>query len=920
MASMPVQSKAGLVSTTILSTKLYVPPTRPNTIRRPHLIERLNEGTRRELTLIAAPAGFGKTTLLSEWAAGSEGPVAWLSLDEADSEPTRFLAYVVAALQRIDASVGRGVLGLLESPQPPPTESILTALLNEVTTTAVSVTLVLDDYHVIDSRSIDAALAFLLSHLPSQIRLVVSTREDPRLPLARLRAQGQLTELRSAELRFTSTEAAEFLNRGMGLNLTAEDIASLENRTEGWIAGLQMVALSLQGRSDTGAFIRAFTGSHRFVLDYLVEEVLQRQPEHIQNFLLHTAILEQLSGPLCDAVAQRSDSRAVLAALERRNLFVASLDDNRRWYRYHPLFADALQARLMEAQPDQISGLHRRASAWYEQNGLQSGAISHALAGRDFERAAGLIELAWPETEEGLRATAWLRWVQALPNDLVRARPVLSVWYAYALLASGAMEVAEARLTDAERWLEPADHLETKSSTEMVVADEEQFRSLPATIAIGRAYHAQALGDAPSTVKYAQRALDLLPDGDPLRRGQATALLGLTSWADGELETADRVFADYTSQLRAVGNLPDAISTTFVLSEVRMALGRLRKAFNTLERFIQFLMERAEPMPPEAADLYRGLAELNRERGDLEPAADHLLRATQLGEHTGLFDWHHRRYVTQARIKQTLGELEAALGLLDEAERLFVRSPLPDVRPVAALKARIWIAQGRFTEALKWARERGLSTDDAPSYLREFEQLTLARALVAQHRSERRLASISEALGLLERLLPAAESGRRKGSVIEILVLQALAHQARGSTAPAQMALKRALRLAEPEGFVRLFLDEGAPMARLLHEAAARATVPHYTQRLLTALRLAGPAQNRQPDAQSASAQLLSDRELEVLHQIAEGLTNREIADRLYLSVYTVKAHARNIYEKLEANNRTQAVAKARELGVLPRV
>jgi LuxR family maltose regulon positive regulatory protein len=923
LVSMRRSRRWGLVSTTILSTKLYVPRPRPSTIRRPHLIERLNEGTRRELTLIAAPAGFGKTTLVSEWAAVSERPVAWLSLDEGDGEPTRFLAYVVAALQTIDPSIGRRVLGLLNAPQPPPTESILTALLNEVTTTSDSVALVLDDYHVIDSRPIDAALGFLLNHLPSRIRLVVSTREDPRLPLARLRAQDKLTELRSGELRFSFTEAAEFLNQGMGLNLAAEEIAALENRTEGWIAGLQMVALSLEGRSDTDAFVHAFTGSHRFVMDYLVEEVLQRQPEDIHSFLLHTAILDRLSGSLCDAVAQRDDGRAILAALERNNLFVASLDDNRQWYRYHHLFAEALQARLMEAQPDQISGLHRRASAWYEQNGLPSGAISHALAGRDFERAASLIELAWPEAEEGSRPTTWLRWVQALPDDLVRARPVLSVWYAYALLENGRMELAEAKLRDAERWLEPVAHLREgfrTPSAEMVVADEEQFRLLPATIAIGRAYHAQALGDAPGTVKYAQRALELLSDGDPLRRGQGSALLGLASWASGDLETADRVFTDYTSQLQTASNLPDAISTTFVLSEVRMALGRLREAFSTLEQFIQFLTERAEPMPPEAADLYRGLAELNRERGDLEAAADHLQRATQLGEHTGLSDWHHRRCVTQARLQQTQGELEAALGLLDEAERLFVRSPLPDVRPIAALKARIWIAQGRLTETLQWARERGLSIADAPNYLREFEQLTLARALIAQHRSERRVGSISEAVGLLERLLPVAELGHRKGSVIEILMLQALAHQARGSMAPAQMALKRALRLAEPEGFVRLFVDEGPPMARLLDEAAARGTVPHYTQRLLTAFRLAAAAQTRRRDARSASAQLLSEREREVLRQIADGLTNREIADRLYLSVYTVKAHARSIYEKLEANNRTQAVAKARQLGVLPRV
>lgn len=335
---------------------------------------------------------------------------------------------------------------------------------------------------------------FCWTHLPSRIRLVLSTREDPRLPLARLRARGHLTELRSGELRFTSTEAAEFLTQGMGLNLAAEDIVALEDRTEGWIAGLQMVALSLQGRSDTGPFIQALTGSHRFVLDYLVEEVLQRQPEHIHSFLLQTAILDRLSGPLCDAVTQRNDGRAMLATLERNNLFVASLDASRQWYRYHQLFAEALQARLAEAQPDQISGLHRRASVWYERNGLPSGAISHALASRDFERAAGLMELAWPETEEGSRVTTWLRWVQALPDDLVRGRPVLSVWYAYALLASGAMEVAENKLTEAERWLEPADHIEERlrtPSAEMAVADEEQFRSLPATIAIGRAYHAQ---------------------------------------------------------------------------------------------------------------------------------------------------------------------------------------------------------------------------------------------------------------------------------------------------------------------------------------------------------------------------------------------------------------------------------------------
>ena len=891
------------------------------------------------MTLIAAPAGFGKTTLVSEWIAGGGRPVAWLSLDEGESDPARFLTYFVAALQTIDADIGKGTMGLLHAsqPQPPPTESFLTALLNEIATRPDKVVLVLDDYHVVDAEAVDQALTFLLEHLPPQMHLVIVTREDPSLPLARLRARGQMTELRAADLRFTPAEAAEFLNRMMGLNLSAEDIATLETRTEGWIAGLQLAALSMQGRSDIANFIQAFTGSHRFVLDYLVEEVLQHQSEHIRSFLLQTAILDRLCAPLCNAVTEREDGKEMLEALERGNLFVVPLDDNRQWYRYHHLFAEMLQARAMEEQPDQISGLHRRASAWYEQNGRPPQAIRHALAAKDFERAADLIELAWSQAGESAQSTTWLGWVKALPDELVRARPVLSVWYAYALLPSGAMEAVAARLTDAERWLEPEDNLKERLGTpaaetcpaksppvgrsrRMVVVDEEQFRSLPAAIAIGRAYHAQALGDGPGTVKYARRVLDLLPEGDQLRRGQATALLGLTYWASGDLEAADRIFADYTRALRAAGNIPDAISTTFVVTDIRMALGRLREAVSTLEQFLRFVVDQGEPLPPETADLYRGLGELDRERGDLEAATTHLLRSQELGEQTGLFDWQHRLCVAQARLKQTQGDLDGALDRLNEAERLFIRTPLPDVHPISALKARIWVAQGRLSEALAWAREQGLSVDDTPSYLREFEHVTLARVLIAQHKSDSGGSSMREALGLLERLLQVAEAGRRMGSVIEILVLQALAHEAQGNLPAALKSLKRALGLAEPEGYVRLWVDEGPPMAHLLHEAAARGMAPDYTQRLLAAFRPAGPAPTRQSEGQSASGEHLSERELEVLQYIAEGLTNREIADRLYLSLYTVKAHARSIYDKLEANNRTQAVAKARELGILPRV
>jgi LuxR family maltose regulon positive regulatory protein len=628
------------------------------------------------------------------------------------------------------------------------------------------------------------------------------------------------------------------------------------------------------------------------VVDYLVEEVLDRQTDVLRTFLLQTSILDRLNGSLCDAVTGAEGSGRTLEAMERANLFVVPLDANRRWYRYHQLFAEALEARLLDEWPRVVPGLHGRASDWYERNGMPADAIRHALTARDFERAAGLTESAWPGMEESARSTTWLTWVRALPDDVVRARPVLDVAYAYALLGIGAMEDAEARLTAVERRLQ---------SGQAVVASEEGLQVLSATIAIGRAYHAQAVGDPASTVKHAREALDLLPDGDALRRGQATALLGLTAWADGDLETADAVFADYASQLQALDD-PDAISATFVLAEIRTALGRLREASATLEQSIQ-LATRSEPIQPEAADLYRALAELHLERGALDEAEANLSRAAQLGQDTGLADWNRRLFVARARMEETLGNPDAALVLLDEAERLSVRTPLPDVRPVSAMRARIWIRQGRLTDALDWARSRGLSTGDPPSYLREYEHLTFARALVGQH-------SIDETMGLLDRLLAAAEAGSRTGTVIEILVVQALAHEAQHATPRALTSLKRALELAEPEGYVRLFVDEGPPVERLLHEATARGVAPDYARGLLAAF--------TQADSQPATPQLLSDREREVLQHIAEGLTNRQIADRLFLSEFTVKAHARSIYGQLEVSSRTQAVARARELGILP--
>ena len=549
------------MSTPILATKLYIPPPRPRVVPRPRLIARLDAGLDGKLTLISAAAGCGKTTLVSAWVTGCGLPTAWLSLDEGDSDSARFLTYLIAALQTVAPAVGQGALAALQAPQPPPPEAILTAVLNDLAALPDGLLLVLDDYHAVDAPAVDQALAFLLQNLPPQLHLVIATREDPSLPLARLRARGQLTELRAADLRFTPDEAAEFLNQVMGLNLAAEDVVMLETRTEGWIAGLQLAALSMQGRTDAAAFIRTFTGSHRFVLDYLVEEVLLRQPERVRSFLLQTSILDRLSGPLCDAVTVQEGSGDVLEELDRGNLFVVPLDDSRQWVRYHHLFAEVLQARLLRELPDRAPVLHRRASEWYERNALPSAAIRHALAAQDFERAARLIEMETSMLRDASQEALWKSWVQALPAEQVRARPVLIVYYALALLPAE-LDAAEARLQDAERWLQPAAGLRERSavaadeadpatgggergqSQGMVVVNQEEFRSLPGTISIVRAYRAGALGDLPGALRYARQALDLLPASDRFWRGAAAALLGIANWRSGDLDAAYRAVAD----------------------------------------------------------------------------------------------------------------------------------------------------------------------------------------------------------------------------------------------------------------------------------------------------------------------------------------------------------------------------------------
>jgi LuxR family transcriptional regulator, maltose regulon positive regulatory protein len=907
---------------TILATKLFIPPPQPRAVSRPRLCERLNDGLHRKLTLISAPAGFGKTTLVSEWVAGSERLIAWLSLDDGDGDPQRFLAYVIAAVQRAAPEVGAGLHAALTSPQPPSAESILTVLINDLASGSHEILLVLDDYHLIDATPVDHALTFLIDHLPPQMHLVITTREDPQLPLARLRTRGQMIEMRAADLRFTHDEAAAFINEVMGLDLSASDLATLETRTEGWIAGLQLAALSMRGRDDIPGFIRSFAGDDRYIVDYLVEEVLRRQPEHIRAFLLQTSVLDRLSGSLCDAVTGRKDGRGLLEALERGNLFVVPLDDKRHWYRYHHLFADVLRAHAMEEGADQLAVRHQRASAWYETNGLRSAAINHALAAEDFERAASLVELAAMEMLGSGQEPMLYGWLTALPDKIVRARPVLSVKYAFASLSRDGLEAAEARLRDAERWLEtPTNVREPRDapSGEMVVVDQKGFRSLPGTIAIARAYCAGALGDVAGMMEYAHQALDLLPEEDDLWHGAAAAILGIAYWTSGDLESAYRSFAEGKDRLKTTGYTQFEISMVHTLADIRIAQGRLRDAARIYEQALGQATEQGGGVWG-TSDLYVGLSDLHRERNDLEIATQYLLRSKELGEHTALTDTRHRWYVAMARVKAIEGDLGSALDLLDEAERQYVENPDPDVRPIAALKTQWWVAQGRLADALDWVRERSVSVDDDLSYLREFEHLTLARILVARNRREREDRYIHEAVGLLERLLDAAEEGERTGSVIEILVLLALAREAQGDISRALLPLERALTLAEPEGYVRLFVDESAPMAKLLSAANAAGIKPDYTGRLLAAFATEGQNSNPEPPSVTASPsqiEPLSPRELEVLQLVAQGLSNKEISDRLFVALATVKGHNRVIFSKLQVQRRTEAIARGRELGLL---
>ncbi|MBN1284737.1 MAG: hypothetical protein JXB47_05000 [Anaerolineae bacterium] len=887
------------MSITLLATKLYIPPARPEAVPRPHLIERLDAGRQRKLILISAPAGFGKTTLLSAWRRQNAAPAAWLSLDAGDNDRVRFLAYVVAALQTVEPGIGEAALSMLQAPQPPPVDVILTRFINEIARLPGHFALILDDYHVIEAQPIHDAITFLLDHQPPQMHLVIATRADPPLPIARLRGRDQLVELRAADLRFSVEEAGEFLSRVTGSTLAPDDIAALAARTEGWIAGLQMAAVSMQGR-DIPGFVAAFAGSHEYIVDYLTDEVLNRQSEDLKAFLLQTCILDRLTAPLCDAVTGQGGGQQTLEHLQNANLFIVPLDDRREWYRYHRLFADLLRQRLQQTQPDRVPALHRRASLWYEQHGYTAEAIDHALDGADSERAARLVEQAAERTLMRSEYATFMKWIEALPEVMVRTRPLLCAYHAGALLLSGRpVDAVEARLRDAAAG----------DSSGLVAGALVVFDAMRAI------FH----GDISGFIALSHRALELLPEDNLVFRSAVTRNLGAAYTMTSDVETAIRLFDEVVRIGRQTGNLASTVITLNRLAALYKIKGQLHKTREINEQALALAVDKQGRRLPIASLALVSLGDVMREWNDLETAARFALEGIELAGQWAEI-WNLGSYIILARIRQAQGDAEGAGAAIQRARQLareFDASELDDVW-VDMYHARLQLTQGNLEAAEQWVARAAQASQSKPDFdfyiLQEFEQTTQARLRIAQAR-------YGEALALIEPLLQAAERLKRAGIALELWALKALARHGQGDTGGALAALGRALALGEPEGYARVFIDEGEPMASLLYEAAAHGVAPEYAGRLLAAFAGSAPlpAHPHAPDS-GEMIEPLSERELEVLRLLAEGFSNREIAEKLFLSPNTVKRHNGSIYGKLGVGSRTQAIARAKALGILPPV
>jgi len=943
LASTPLMRQAAPVEPrpppSILMTKLYRPPTHPDLVHRSRLTQRLTDAFRlqHKLTLISAPAGFGKTTLVSAWLSEvDERASTWLTLDENDNNLVRFLTYVIATLQQIDADFGRSIQATLQASPSPAVEPLITTLINQITAIDTSFVFVLDDYHVITLSTIHEAVSFLLDHIPPQMRLVITSRADLPFSFSRLRVRRQVTEIRATDLRFTESEAAAFLNQMMNLNLSAEAIATLEARTEGWVAGLQLAALSMGTLEEVHRhdFIAALTGDDRYILDYLIEEVLDRQPAHIQTFLLQTSILERLSGPLCDAVLDDTTSpgsgQTILEYLEQNNLFLVPLDNTRGWYRYHHLFADLLRNQLDAAQPELGPTLHRRASAWFEQNDLMSEAIAHSLAAEDVERAALLIEQTFDDmmSRDEFFSTMLER-LEALPEEIIRARPRLGIMYAWMLSITLQIDGVEPRLQAVE-----------EAANDPLPAD------LQLQITHIRAELARHRQDVATAIEMSRQVLKSLPENPTGTNRQTYAgtvfNLAFSYLMQGDVSKAQQWISEAVAHSQTVGSVTLILVARTGLAQVQLLQGQLNRAAETYRQALELaekVVLQSGHAVPAMAYIYVGLGDLLREWNRLDEAAHHLAQGLELAQQWQIGEVLRDGNVFQARLKQVQGDMAGALDAVRKAEQLpLVCQVISGYSgPVAAYRARLMLAQvasggiesdpGYLKAVEQWANARNLSADGPINLMDdEFEQLIWARLRIIQKEPD-------QALPLLARLLRAAEDSGRTGRVIEILNLQALAQQALGDTVQALNVLEQALSLAEPEGYIRLFVDEGRPMEKFLRQVASHRIVQNYVAKLLTAfpkdegvkdeLRSTDvhPFDSAQDKPSSLLIQplieALSDRELDVLRLLNTDLSGPEIAAELVVSVNTVKTHMKHIYDKLNVHSRYEAVERAKELNLL---
>lgn len=890
----------------LLSTKLTAPPARRLLVSRPRLLERLNDGLDGTLTLISAPAGFGKTTLLAEWADQSPALLAWVSLDESDNDPERFLSYLLSALETIIPGLGLGQLGLAmrQSAQPLPLKSLLTTLVNDIAEYGQPLAIVLDDYHLIHADRVHDIIAFLIGYLPPNAHLIVASRADLPLPLARLRARDQLTEIKADDLRFTAQEASSFLHNVMDLSLSSEDVAALEERTEGWITGLQLAGLSMQSHDQPGQFIAGVSGAHRYILDYLAEEVLAGQPAEVQLFLLQTSILNRLSGLLCAAVTGQSQAQDMLAELEARNLFVFALDDQRLWYRYHHLFATFLQGRLMARQPDQVPELHRRAIEWYSAEGITSEAIEHALSIETYDKAAELIEVEGRRLLIHGEIATIARWAETLPDEVIRRRPSLELTVAWARLMQDPIAFWQQYPTRIESLAQRLTNGE--SDLAQVVARSEPGspeQALLAELAMLEAFTGRDSRPLPSTIGLFEVAIEALPDDQPFLRGFATAGLGSVYVRMGDVRRAELAFASAEADSRAADSHFGEVFSITLQAAMQAEQGKLSDAAKTYKRAIVLLDSTGRRAVPMAGQAFTGLADVLREQNELEEALSYAAEGITIGKRTADTDALRDGYIIQARLLADLGRTNDARqsmrGAMHEAR---LTQSLACHRLVEAWQARLDLASNRDAAARQWASDLGFAStvqDAGPAG--PVETLTYAHLLLARRRAD-------EAIPPLQQLAAAAEADGRLRTMVESLALLALCQQAVTARAEAIQTLARALLVAEPGGCVRVFLDLGPAMAALLREAGALGHSPDYVRTLLAAFGDQGQGvQTYEP---------LSARELEVLQLLAAGKSNPQIAAELVIALSTVKTHVNRIYAKLDVSNRAQAIIRAREVGL----